>query len=102
MPDRAPSKLLILAVDRDDDIGRKAKISTPVIGKRLCISAASELSLADPEEADANTIFAAVKERDHVVSKGYEAQVAIVSGRFERGFRLQRRPDDRFQRLGGV
>jgi len=86
MPDRAPSKLLILAVDRDDDIGRKAKISTPVIGRQLCIGAGSELSLADPEEADANTIFAAVKELDHVVSKGYEAQVAIVSGRFERGF----------------
>ena len=86
MPDHPPSRLLVLAVDRDDDIGHKAGISTPVIGKQRCISAASKLSLADPEEADANTIFAAVKELDHVVSRGYEGEVAIVSGRFERGF----------------
>ncbi|MCP8321108.1 MAG: DUF373 family protein, partial [archaeon] len=31
-----PSKLLVLSVDRDDDIGIKAKVETPIIGRDNC------------------------------------------------------------------
>ncbi|MCP8318953.1 MAG: DUF373 family protein, partial [Candidatus Methylarchaceae archaeon HK01B] len=67
---QGPSKLLVLSVDRDDDIGVKAKVKTPVIGRDACIEAATKLSIADPEEADANAIFAAVKQYNELVSKG--------------------------------
>ncbi len=55
------NKLLVLCVDRDNDIGEKSNIKTPVVGRKDCLYAASELALSDPEEADANAIFAAVK-----------------------------------------
>ena len=31
------SKLLVICVDRDDDLGRKTGISTPVVGRDACI-----------------------------------------------------------------
>jgi putative membrane protein len=79
------SKMLIICIDRDNDVGLKTGIATPIIGKEACLEAATRLALADPEEADANTIFAAVKEYDELVSKGQECEVVTVGGLFERG-----------------
>ncbi|MGQ9469359.1 MAG: DUF373 family protein [Nitrososphaerales archaeon] len=79
------SKLLILSVDRDDDIGIKAKVKTPIIGRDNCVEAAKKLAIADPEEADANAIFAAVKQYDELVSKKNECEVAIIAGSYEGG-----------------
>ena len=42
-------RTLILCVDRDDDLGFKAAVTGPVIGKEACISAANSLGLIDPE-----------------------------------------------------
>ena len=53
----AASKLLVICVDRDDDVGRKAGITTPVVGRDSCINAAQRLALEDPEDADSNSIF---------------------------------------------
>jgi len=79
------SKLLVLSVDRDDDIGIKAKVGTPIIGRDNCIEAAKKLAIADPEEADANAIFAAVKQYDELLSKKNECEVAIIAGSHEGG-----------------
>jgi putative membrane protein len=79
------SKMLIICVDRDNDVGLKTGIETPIVGKEACLDAATRLALADPEEADANTIFAAVKEYDELVSEGQECEVITVGGLFERG-----------------
>lgn len=54
-------KVLILCVDRDDDLGRKVNIKGPIIGKEKNILAAEKLLLKDPGESDGNTIFEAVK-----------------------------------------
>jgi putative membrane protein len=43
-------KALVLAIDRDDDFGKKAGVRGPIIGKGKCIDAALKLSLADPED----------------------------------------------------
>lgn len=83
--EQKPSKLLVLSVDRDDDIGIKAKVETPIIGKDNCIEAAKNLAIVDPEEADANAIFAAVKQYNELLSKGYECEVAIIAGSHEGG-----------------
>ncbi|MEM3383089.1 MAG: DUF373 family protein [Nitrososphaerales archaeon] len=83
--EQKPSKLLVLSVDRDDDIGVKAKVETPVIGKDNCIEAAKKLAIADPEEADANAIFAAVKQYNELLNKNYECEVAIIAGSHEGG-----------------
>jgi putative membrane protein len=75
----------VISVDRDDDVGSKTGLSTPIIGREECLRAATELALADPEEADANAIFAAVRERDELEAQGYRCEVAVVAGLPDRG-----------------
>ncbi len=81
----AASRLLVICVDRDDDVGEKTGIQTPVIGRDACIEAAQRLALEDPEDADSNSIFAAIKTFEDLISKGYEAQVITVTGVKNRG-----------------
>ena len=77
--------ILVLCIDRDDDIGSKGGIATPVVGRDLCINAATRLAIEDPEDADANAIFAAVKTYEDLLKKGYNTEVALVAGKYNRG-----------------
>ncbi len=79
------SRLLVICVDRDDDIGKKAGVVTPVVGRNSCIEAAQRLALEDPEDADSNSIFAAIKTYEDLISKGYQAEVIVVAGNENRG-----------------
>jgi len=79
------NKLLVICIDRDDDLGRKTGIPTPVVGRDACIEAAQRLALEDPEDADSNSIFFAIKIYEDLVSKGYKAQVVTVTGVENRG-----------------
>jgi putative membrane protein len=78
-------KVLVLCIDRDDDIGTKGGIETPIVGRDACINAGTRLAIEDPEDADSNAIFGAVKTYEELVSKGYTAEVAVVAGKFNRG-----------------
>ncbi|MDA4125376.1 MAG: DUF373 family protein [Thaumarchaeota archaeon] len=86
-----PDRYLILCVDRDDDLGVKAKVETPVVGREAVLAAATKLALADPEEADANAIFASVRKYDELVGKGSLCEVAIVCGDANGGFDADKR-----------
>src|ERR671918_52352 len=79
------NKILVLCVDRDDDIGSKGGLQTPIVGRSSCINAGIRLAIEDPEDADANAIFGAVKTYEELVSKGHNAEVALVAGRYDRG-----------------
>src|SRR5579885_255852 len=79
------SKILVLCIDRDDDIGSKGGIETPIVGRDSCINAGTRLAIEDPEDADANAIFGAIKTYEELVSKGYNTEVAIVAGKENRG-----------------
>jgi len=79
------NKLLVICIDRDDDLGRNTGFPTPVGGRNACIEAAQRLALEDPEDADSNSIFFAVKTYEDLVSKGYKAQVITVTGVENRG-----------------
>ncbi len=73
-------KTLVLTVDRDDDLGRKAGVKGPVIGRAACLDAGIALALADPEDSDANAIFAAVSTYDRLRKDGKDVEVAILTG----------------------
>jgi len=77
-------RTLVLCVDRDDDLGVKAGIETPVLGRENNINAAVSLALRDPEEPDANAIFEAVRIFDRltetVEKEGGECQIATIAG----------------------
>lgn len=83
-------RLLVLNVDRDNDLGRKTGIQAPCIGREEVLRAATALAVADPEEADANGMFAAVKEYDEIAADpgSYDADavfVAAVTGHIREG-----------------
>lgn len=88
---KTAEKVLIICVDRDDDVGIKANITTPAFGRDACIEAAQRLALEDPEDADSNSIFAAVKTYEDMVSKGYTADVVTVAGASDRGMVADRK-----------
>src|ERR671933_1271815 len=79
------SKILVLCIDRDDDIGSKAGIESPIIGRDCCINAGIRLAIEDPEDSDANAIFGAIKTYEELMAKGYNSEVALVAGKFNRG-----------------
>jgi putative membrane protein len=73
-------RTLVLSVDRDDDIGWKAKIESPAVGREACLKAANLLALADPEDSDINAIFSALKIYDELTANGEDTEIAVVAG----------------------
>ncbi|MBW6451272.1 MAG: DUF373 family protein [DPANN group archaeon] len=72
--------ILVLCVDRDNDIGNKANIKGPIIGRSKNIDTAVKLALADPSESDVNAIFHAVKSYDQLKKDlGSTVNVDIVT-----------------------
>jgi putative membrane protein len=86
-------KVLILCIDSDNDVGIKAEVDTPVIGRDANIEAATKLALKDPEEADANSMFASVKIMDTLSTKeaSSEYEVATISGSEAGGLEADRK-----------
>jgi putative membrane protein len=75
----AKKRILVLSIDRDNDLYDKVKVSGPVIGKQANIEAATKLVLKDPEETDANTIFEAVRIYNSI-SKENNVEIATLTG----------------------
>ena len=71
---------LVICIDRDDDLGEKAKVLSPIIGREDNINAAVKLASADPEDSDTNTIFGGVKVLDDLISKGVDAEIVTFAG----------------------
>jgi len=82
-PTKEGFETLILCVDRDDDLGVKAKIKTPILGRKENLNAAIGLALRDPEDPDSNAIFEAVRVYDRLREEA-EAQgkceIATIAG----------------------
>jgi putative membrane protein len=72
-------RILVLCVDRDDDLGAKAGVKTPVVGREENLDAAVSLALKDPEEPDANAIFEAVRVYDRLKAEDKPDEVVEVA-----------------------
>ena len=79
--------ILILCIDRDDDLGEKTNLRSPIIGLKNCQNAGMKLAISDPEEADANAIFGAIKTYNELSRSGRKCEVAIVTGTHSGGFK---------------
>ena len=75
----ARRRVLVLCVDRDDDLGMKAGVKGPVVGRSSVINAATKLGLVDPEDSDLNAMFEAVRVYDSL-PKDVIKEVAVVTG----------------------
>jgi putative membrane protein len=73
-------KLLILCVDRDDDLGNKTGTITPVIGREDCLKAAVALGIKDPEESDTNSILSGIAIYDEYIKNNVDAEVVVICG----------------------
>lgn len=73
-------KKVVIVIDRDDDLGQKASISSPIIGKDNIIEAAVRLGTVDPEDSDVNALFGAVKVYDELKRSGEDVEVVAICG----------------------
>jgi putative membrane protein len=76
-------KILILCIDRDNDLGRKTSIPSPVIGRKKNLEAAEQLALVDPEESDVNCMFSAISTYDKLKEK--DAEIVTICGDIDIG-----------------
>jgi len=89
-------KILILCVDRDNDIGVKIGVKNPIIGRDQNLEVASRLAVKDPEESDSNAIFGAIRTYDSLSSESgdEEYQVATITGSELGGIKADKRLRD--------
>ncbi len=81
--EKEQKRILILCVDRDGDLGAKAGIKTPLVGRKENLNAAVDLALHDPEEPDANAMFETIRLHDRLQSEKKPEEVfeiATISG----------------------
>jgi putative membrane protein len=78
--------LLILCIDRDNDLYEKGKVSGPLIGREKNIDGATKLMMADPQDPDSNTIFYAVKLYDSMKKEGHNVEVITLTGHKSLGY----------------
>jgi putative membrane protein len=90
---------LVVCVDRDDDLGRKAQVAGPVVGRSAAIDAATRLAIVDPEDSDTNAVFAAVSLLDELREAGEDCEVCILTGSPKVGALSDRRVADQFDQV---
>lgn len=90
---------LVVCIDRDDDLGRKASVAGPVVGRNAVVDAAVRLATVDPEDSDTNAIFAAVSLLDELKGAGEESEVCILTGSPKVGVVSDRRVADQFDHV---
>ncbi len=79
-------RILVLAVDSDNDLYRKTRITGPVTGRADNLMAAGKLALADPQDTDANAMFEAVRKYDELKKDGYSVSIATITGAEKEGY----------------
>lgn len=74
--------MLVLCVDIDNDVGEKLGIKTPIVGEKQVLDVALRYALTDPEDSDANAMFAAINEYRRLKNEeGIErVEVAVIAG----------------------
>jgi len=82
--------ILVICIDKDDDIGVKAGVKSPVIGRAACLDAATRLGTADPEDSDTNTMFGGIQVYDQLRSEGHNVEVICIAGHRELGIKSDR------------
>ncbi|MBU1120754.1 MAG: DUF373 family protein [archaeon] len=93
------SKVMVLCIDRDNDIGRKTGIEGPITGRKNNLETATKLALADPGESDANCIFGAVKMFDEVKAFYPKTEIATLTGKGKKGFESDKKINEQLDEV---
>ncbi|PLC68338.1 hypothetical protein B7L70_03830 [Vulcanisaeta sp. EB80] len=75
-------RLIVLYVDRDNDVGERLGVPTPIIGRNNILKVATEYILRYPDDSDANAMFGAIQLYDSLTSTlgPNNVEVAVVTG----------------------
>lgn len=90
---------LVVCIDRDDDLGRKAGVTGPIVGRAAVIDAATRLGIADPEDSDTNAMFAAVRILDEILKIGDTGEVCVLTGSPKVGLLSDTRVAEQFDQV---
>jgi len=74
------SKIVVICIDRDNDIGEILGVEGPIIGREKNLEIAKNLALEDPEESDANCLFGAIKEYDNLRKEKKNVEIVTLLG----------------------
>ncbi|MEA5036695.1 hypothetical protein SDC9_25399 [bioreactor metagenome] len=96
------ARTLILSIDRDDDVGYKAGVESPAVGRDACLDAATRLGIADPEDSDTNAIFQAIKTYDQLKANGEDVEVAVIGGNHMNMLEGDRRIGELLEQVIGI
>ncbi len=80
-------RVLVLNVDKDNDVGVATGVRTPLIGREKVASVATLFAIKSPEDSDTNSIFATINTYDSLVKEGYTCEIAVIAGTEEGGFK---------------
>ncbi|VVC04815.1 Uncharacterised protein [Candidatus Bilamarchaeum dharawalense] len=91
--------ILVLCIDRDNDLYEKAKVSGPLIGRDKNLEGAVALSLADPEDPDSNAIYYAVKMHDKMKVDGHAVIIATLTGHRSLGYQADKEISSQLEKI---
>ncbi len=73
-------RLLIICIDRDNDLGEKAGVPSPIIGRAANLEAAIKLGTSDPEDSDTNTILGGINLYDELTAENDDVEIVSIAG----------------------
>ncbi|WP_247728402.1 DUF373 family protein [Halovivax limisalsi] len=71
---------LVVCLDRNDDVGRKTGLSTPIVGWEAVRALVTDVGLADPEDSGVNALLETLRVAQQLRDENEEVVVAVVSG----------------------
>ncbi|MCX9014455.1 MAG: DUF373 family protein [Candidatus Methanoperedens sp.] len=90
---------LVICIDRDDDLGVKAGVFGPVIGREANLDAAIKLASADPEDSDLNTIFGGINVYDSLKAEKRDVEIVSITGYKMLGILADRKISEQLERI---
>ncbi|MFH1978745.1 MAG: DUF373 family protein [Candidatus Aenigmatarchaeota archaeon] len=91
-------KILILCVDRDDDIGRKTSFKGPIVGKENIKKCATDLGMSDPTDSDVNALFETIRVYNEMKDKK-NLELAVLTGHRNVGIESDRIISKQFDKV---
>ncbi len=92
-------RILIICIDRDNDLGEKAGVPSPIIGRAANLDAAIKLASADPEDSDINTIFGGINVYDGLVAENSDVEIVSIAGDKKVGIAADKKISEQFDRI---
>src|SRR3972149_6450239 len=92
-------RILIICIDRDNDLGEKAGVLSPIIGRAANLDAAIKLGSADPEDSDTNTIFGGINVYDGMIAENKDVEIVSIAGDKKVGILADRKISEQLDKI---